>query len=444
MRYIDKRIYIILVLFFIINWFSLAQKGYGYSYDYDEFRWADNTPSGCPFQNDQNLDHILFTGRYQNYTNADTWYPSWASDGHLYSPWTDGYLLNLEKFEQFQDSHPGYACNSLDFLGRKGATAQARIEGNDPMNLKIFNLEPRIEANGLPRFRGRYPSANLIKDDIWYYGTYVVDAGPHCGKVGWTKLGPLVGFRYSTDFGKTWVKTELTADSSLFGEDPDVAPVKFGTPHFVDFGKNMEHSPDGKAYLVGHGSTDAGSCNSWIQGDHIYLSRVVPSIENINDESKYEYFAGRDQDGKAIWNHNFNEVKPILDWEGRLGGVCITYNPGLDKYLMCVSRGIASTKDDEGYTELRHDVMILAADEIDGEYKMVQYLDRFGPVAYFVNIPSKFISEDGTKMWLMYSANWMDKNMNGNPAGSFYSMSVHEIEIILNEEPKNLNYENNK
>lgn len=29
--------------------------------------------------------------------------------------------------------------------------------------------------------------------------------------------------------------------------------VKMGTPDFVDFGINMEHSPDGKAYLVGMG-----------------------------------------------------------------------------------------------------------------------------------------------------------------------------------------------
>ena len=27
-------------------------------------------------------------------------------------------------------------------------------------------------------------------------------------------------------------------------------PVKIGAPKFVDFGKNMEHSPDGKAYLL--------------------------------------------------------------------------------------------------------------------------------------------------------------------------------------------------
>ncbi len=57
-------------------------------------------------------------------------------------------------------------------------------------------------------------------------------------------------------------------------------PVKIGSPHFVDFGRNMEHSPDGKAYLVAHGASDGVNrrfgYNSWITGDEIYLLRVTP------------------------------------------------------------------------------------------------------------------------------------------------------------------------
>ena len=61
----------------------------------------------------------------------------------------------------------------------------------------------------------------------------------------------------------------------------------------------MEHSPDGKAYLVGHGAVEPDAkpryANlSWISGDQIYLTRVTPSPETINDSSKYEYFAGLD------------------------------------------------------------------------------------------------------------------------------------------------------
>ena len=33
-----------------------------------------------------------------------------------------------------------------------------------------------------------------------------------------------------------------------------MGPVKMGASHFVDFGRHVEHSPDGKAYLLGMGA----------------------------------------------------------------------------------------------------------------------------------------------------------------------------------------------
>jgi hypothetical protein len=52
--------------------------------------WPSQPPPGCPFPRSESLRGIAFTGRHAEYTQADTWYPSWASDGNLYSPWTDG------------------------------------------------------------------------------------------------------------------------------------------------------------------------------------------------------------------------------------------------------------------------------------------------------------------------------------------------------------------
>ena len=91
-----------------------------------------------PFENSTVLRGMQFTGRHHEYTNADTWFPTWGADGHLYSPWTDGYILEgVQDYMPFRQEHPEYACNSVDFMGRKAATAQARIEGDDPMELRI-------------------------------------------------------------------------------------------------------------------------------------------------------------------------------------------------------------------------------------------------------------------------------------------------------------------
>ncbi|MGN1265398.1 MAG: hypothetical protein ACI4UL_06230 [Muribaculaceae bacterium] len=406
---------------------------YGFSSIVEPFRWAENTPEGCPFKPSKAFSEVVFTGRFANYTNADTWYPSWADDDCLYSPWTDGYLLNdsLDHYYPYRYPDPEHSCYSLhrnDLSGkhRNPSTAQAKIVGDDPMNLQVIDLKPEIEGDPAP-YGGRYPCGSLVHNGVWYYGTYCLTnrGDSNCNGVGWTQFGPFVGFRISTDYGKTWTDSPCTPSQPLFGENPAVAPVKIGAPHFVDFGKNMQYSPDGYAYLVAHGASTKEAWNGWIQGDEIYLIRVRPSIENINNPKTYEFYGGTDKKGRPVWTKEFSEIRPLLKWDGRLGCVTITYNPGIKKYLMCITRGYRNLPWDNG----RYDTMILESSHIDRDWRLLKYLDRFGPVAYFVNIPSKFISPDGKTMWLCYSANWHNKHAGGAPYGSHYSMSLHEFTI---------------
>ena len=119
-------------------------------------------------------------------------------------------------------------------------------------------------------------------------------------------------------------------------------PLKIGAPHFVDFGKNMEHSPDGKAYLVCHGARPDDPIPrfanlSWGTANQIYLIRVTPTPENINDASKYEFFAGHDAGGKPQWSRELSGIRPLIDWNNNCGCVTATYNPYLRRYLMCVT-----------------------------------------------------------------------------------------------------------
>lgn len=368
-------------------------------------------PADCPFKPSESLAGVVFTGRHAEYTTADTWYPSWAADGNLYSPWTDGKVN-------------GQVVRSG---GRNAATGHATITGEDPMDLTIIN-QGSFQSDPHP-YGGRYPCGSLVYNGVWYYGTYCLADG---GKgLNWDILGPFVGFRYSTDLGKTWIQTPCTPEKPLFN-DPEkyLGPVKFGSPHFVDFGKNMEYAPRGKAYISGHGATsddlqprDANA--SWITGDQVFLARVKPSIQDINSGSKYEFFAGRNSSGKALWTKNFQKIQPVAEWNNNMGCVTITYNHPLRKYLMCVTDG--------GNTISKYNTYILESEDVTGPWKMVAYLKNFGEAAYFVNIPSKFISSDGCTIWLCYSANWMDqKNQRYRafPEGSMYAMCLQEIKLI--------------
>lgn len=399
----------------VISVCSLASQDF--SHREDHFSWPSYVDFNSwaykvPVEASRDIPSITFTGRYANYTEADTWYPSWASDGHLYSPWTDGRIGEEE-------------CASY---GRENArTGQAKIIGDDPMNLEVISLGT-THSSALP-YQGRYPAGSLVLDGIWYYGTYCLLNDPS-SSMNWPILGPFVGFRVSHDFGKTWDEQGMSPAENLFGEQTDLkaGPVKIGAPHFVDFGKNMEHSPDGYAYLVGHSAREKdrkprqGNL-SWISGDQINLIRVKPSPETINKRSAYEFYAGTDASGKPIWSKQIEEIQPIFEWNNKAGCVTMTYHAPLKKYLMCITDGWPTVQSMDTY--------ILESDQITGPWKMVCYLKDFGPQAYFVNIPSKFISEDGKRAWLCYSANFAynrDRQASpGNPKGSHYSLSLHEI-----------------
>jgi hypothetical protein len=327
--------------------------------------------------------------------------------------------------------------NSLSF-GPGATTGHATIIGDDPLHLKI--IHPGVYRGDPKPYGGRYPCGCLVHNSVWYYGTYCLldtDGDPAKG-LNWDTLGPFVGFRYSTDFGKTWTDTPHTPVHPLF-EEPKTpgGKVKIGSPHFVDFGKNMENSPDGKAYLVAHGASDPDpkprpANLSWITGDQIYLLRVTPSVENMNDRSKYEFFAGRDMSGAARWTKDLAKIQPIAEWNNNMGCVTMTYNAPLKKFLMIITDG--------GNTISRFNTYILESDKVSGPWRLVVYMHNFGEQAYFVNIPSKFISPDGRTAWLCYAANftngYLKTNYRDNPPGGGYGMTLQEIRLLEASEGK--------
>lgn len=378
--------------------------------------WPSEAPADCPFSKSDVIVALGFTGRHAEYANADTWYPSWAADGNLYSPWTDGNVNGL----------------GSDSAGKNATTGFATIIGDDPLKLQV--VDQGVYKSDPTPYAGRYPCGSLVYNGVWYYGTYCLHPDgtvPHEGtNYNWPWLGPFVGFRYSTNLGKSWVQTPCTPEKPLFGEiGLQGEPVKIGTPHFVDFGKNLKHSPDGKAYLVAHGASTGENrrfaYDSWITGDEVYLIRVTPGIEKMNDASHYEFYAG-DLNGQPVWSHDFKQIRPIAAWRDNMGCVTMTYNAPLKKYLMCVTDG--------GNTVSYFNTYVLESDHITGPWKLASYLRHFGEQAYFVNIPSKFIGQDGRSLWLCYAANfsqgWNGVRFHSHPEGSRYGMCLQEVRLV--------------
>jgi len=385
-------------------------------------QWPSTPPGDCPFPPSTDFPGILFN-RFASQHFCDTWYPSWAADDALYSPWMDGILLT-----------PGF---TQDVIGAANAvtvparTGWARLLGNDPMNLDVVDAGV-IESPRDP-YGGRYASASLHYNGVWYYGTYATmnELNSNDGFVtingvdyNWGVLGPFIGFHTSTDNGRTWTAPPSTPASPIFGEPATKgAKVKMGVPHVVDFGKNMQHSPDGKAYLICHGAVDPDPSPrlgnlSWITGDQIYMARVTPSVSTINDPSKYEFYAGN-----GTWTSQLSGARPVIDWNNNVGGVTMTWFPPLNRYITCIVDGRTTADNMNTY--------VLESPTLTGPFKLITYMRDFGPQAYFCNFPSKFIAGDGKSAWMWYSANFhpLERPNGGNPPGSGYHLCSMEVLI---------------
>jgi hypothetical protein len=382
--------------------------------------WRDEAPPGIPFPRSRFARGVTFTGPYVTYCVADTYYPSWGADGKLYSPFMDG------------------GCNGVISFGSLPSASlmgTAVIAGDHPTRLEL-GAGTIVEEH--PGWDGRYASASLHHDGIWYYGSYLLAHGPQpgapeCGN--FCTLGPFVGFAISRDGGGSWEPTPHTAAWPLFRESTAGGErVKLGALHVVDYGRNNEHAPGGYAYLVGHGGGGPAPLASWVNADHVYLIRVKPSPETINDRAAYRYFAGwfpprcRGCRRRVRWSREFGDSVPLLSWSGgRLGQVTVSYDAPLKRHLMWIS---APSDGVDGRST--YDTMLLESRRLGGRWRLVHYLPEFGPQAYFAGVPTKFISSDGRRMWLGYSANYA--NGSGKPpapAGSRYAWVLRELELQL-------------
>ena len=219
--------------------------------------WPSEPPAGCPFPKSTDITGICFTGRHNGFGFGDTWYPSWAANGNLYSPWTDGSVNGVDSLS-FSTAGLHLTLSKLP-PGIKATTGYATIVGDDPMHLKFIDAGTHLDDPA--PYQGRYPCGSLVYNGVWYYGTYAWGLSSGRSIRAYAQLamaGAVRGISACRRITGRPGTRPAHAANPLFGETGKRGyPVKIGAPHFVDFGKNMEHSPDGKAYLVGHGARPA-------------------------------------------------------------------------------------------------------------------------------------------------------------------------------------------
>ena len=114
---------------------------------------------------------------------------TWAADGNLYTPWTDGTV------EGVQSSSDADAGGGRWKHGGNATTGFATVYGDDPFKLNVTSVHT-YTSSAWP-YKGRYPCGSLAvggdaaTPPTWYYGTYYLDNQNDTSTAG--RIGPNPG-----------------------------------------------------------------------------------------------------------------------------------------------------------------------------------------------------------------------------------------------------------
>ncbi len=353
--------------------------------------------------------------------SGDNWCMTWAADGNLYTMMDDG--------SGWRDLPKWQREGSL-FLQISGGPDFTGVDVN--------------EAPGWPRSHWTSPHYGygtssvdgVIYVWVWKSDDFRLYSRPEANRL-----------LYTPDFGKTFYRwngeKETTAtfgefreDSYFFyREDPVPAHGKetyaFNWIAFCQNGRDNQLARDDFVYMYAPEQYDPRD-----------LAVIRVHRKHIRDKSKYEYFAGW-KNGAATWtadmskrgvNLRYPQNRSDGNWMWASWFPDVVYNKGLDLYVM-VSYGVSDpgkafwdpwcskcakpaslgfwySKNPYGPWTLFH-------------YSEYFYADHEDNRTYGFKLSPKWISEDGTRMWLIWSDARDDHTTN-------YLWNQMELEILLN------------
>jgi len=275
--------------------------------------------------------------------DSDNWPLTWGDDDALYTAYGDG-----EGFEPF--------------VPHKLSMGLAKVTGSPPDFHGVNLNAPTAEAAGDGK-KGRKACGIVMVDSVLYLLVR---------NVGNSQLG------WSTDHGATWTWADWKFTES------------FGCPSFVNFGKNYSGARDQFVYVCSQDSNTA-----YDRADRMVLARVPK--DRIRERSAYEFFTGRNEKGEPLWSADIARRGAIFNNPGKCYRNQMTYNAALKRYLWCQIGPGHDTRFAGGFA-------IYDAPEPWGPWTTAFTTEQWdtGP-GESSSIPTKWISEDGLTIQLVFS-----------------------------------------
>lgn len=300
---------------------------------------------------------------------SDNWPMTWADDDRQYAAWGDG---------------GGFGGDNQRGRVTLGV---ARIEGAAG-NYTGTNVWGGFEPEHPATFGGK--SYGILSVDGTLYMWVSPQPGPHLKEC---------RLAFSKDHGRTWTQADwafrfkdgLTIPTLLnFGRDYAGARDGFVYSYFIEPTWGPTTPKDGKYGFEVH-----------VPG-RVHLSRV-PKIF-ILDRARYEFFSGRDKEGRPRWSADLAEKQPVFEDPNGVGwNLSVSHNPGLRRYLLATEHGATHA----GRFGL------FDATEPWGPWTCVAYEENWGAghievSTFFWSLPSKWLSADGAHFTLVFTG----KNSN--------------------------------
>ena len=214
--------------------------------------------------------------------DSDNWPMTWADDDAIYTSYGDG--------RGFQPS-----------VDRKLSMGMAKVTGMPP-DFSAANLRSAsIERTGDGR-KGPKASGILMVEGVLYM---------------WVRNTGNSQLVWSEDHGKNWTWGWKFEES-------------FGSPVFLNFGKNYSGSRDRYVYIYSQDGESAYEAD-----DRIVLARVPK--DKIRDRNAYQYFVDFGGTGKPVWSSAIAERGGVFSFPGHCQRTDAIYNPGLKRYLLTVA-----------------------------------------------------------------------------------------------------------
>ncbi|HTM47360.1 MAG TPA: hypothetical protein VL285_01685, partial [Bryobacteraceae bacterium] len=269
--------------------------------------------------------------------DSDNWPITWADDGDLYTSYGDGF-----GFEPF--IRPKLSMGVAKVAG--DATAFQGINIRSESGERLGDGKKGLKASGM-----------LMVDGVLYM--WVRNAGN--SQIAW-----------SGDHGVSW-QWGFRFDKS------------FGSPAFLNFGKNYAGARDEYVYTFSQDGNSAYGID-----DGVTVARAPKS--GLRNRGAYEFFERFDAGGKPVWTKDIEKRGPVFSYPGGCQRLDIVYNPGIKRYLMALSYGHGGAWG------------IFDAPEPWGPWTTAFHTENWGlGGTHGYRLPSKWISPDGRTMYLVFS-----------------------------------------